>query len=164
MRLALEDGRTPPHSYRAATGITEAIAKAGDVQPDDLLAMQSFFERYYTERNLGADMLELRKRLQFEELADSFEMISSRAKTVFVPHGHGAVLIERLRQASFLDLKLLRSLQQYTVGLQPWEFEQARQKVLYEIVPESDLWACSAAAYDDHKGLLFEQAAEKLVI
>ena len=159
-----EDGRTPPHSYKAATGITEAIAKTRDVQPDDLLAMQSFFERYYTERDLGADMLELRKRLQFEELAESFEMISSRAKTVFVPHGEGAVLIEKLRQSGFLDVKLLRSLQQYTVGLQPWEFEQARQKVLYEIVPGSDLWASSAAAYDDHKGLLLEQAPDKMVI
>lgn len=153
-----EDGKTPPHSYKTATDLTRAIAGAQDVQPDDLFAMEKFFERYYTETDLGKDMLKLRKELDFEALADTFEMISSRAKNVFVPYGEGAERIEQLRAAGFLDVKLLRSLQQFTVGLQPWEFERARQQVLYEIVPGSDLWACSPAAYDEHKGLLFEQS------
>lgn len=159
-----EDGKTPPHSYKTATGITEAIAKMLAVQPDNLSAMELFFERYYTSTELGDDMLELRKKLDFEKLADTFEMISSRAKSVFVPYGEGAKRIEQLRAAGFLDAMLLRSLQQYTVGLQPWEFERARQQVLYEVVPGSDLWACSPTAYDQQKGLLFEQSLEKLVV
>lgn len=153
-----EDGKTPPHSYKTATGFTEAIAKTQDVQPDDLFAMEKFFERYYTETDLGKDMLELRKKLDFEELAEKFEMISSRAKNVFVPYAEGAKGIEQLRTTGFMDVKLLRSLQQYTVGLQPWEFERAKQQVLYEIIPGSDLWACSPAAYHKQKGLLFEQS------
>lgn len=159
-----EDGKTPPHSYRLATGITEAIAKIRDVQPDDLTAIERFFERYYAETDLGIDMLELRKKLDFERLADCFEMISSRAKNVFVPYGEGADLIEKLRAAGSLDMKLLRALQQYTVGLQPWEFEQARRQSLYEVVPGADLWACPVTAYDDQKGLVFEQSPSKLVV
>jgi CRISPR-associated endonuclease/helicase Cas3 len=159
-----EDGKTPPHSYKTATGITEALARTLAVQPDSLSAMDLFFERYYTSTELGEDMLELRKKLDFEKLADTFEMISSRAKNVLVPYGEGAERIEQLRAAGFLDIALLRSLQQYAVGLPPWEFERARQRVLYEIVPGSDLWACSPAAYDEQKGLLFEQSPEKMVV
>ncbi len=159
-----EDGKTPPHSYKAATGIAEAIARTHDVQPDDLTAMELFFERYYTENDLGSNMMELRKRLQFEDLADSFEMISSRTESIFVPYGEGAELIERVRASGFLDITLLRLLQQYSVGLQPWEFEQARQQVLYEVVPGRDLWTCSPAAYDEEKGLLFEQTPDRMVV
>lgn len=159
-----EDGKTPPHSYKTATGITQAIAGTQDVQPDDLYAMELFFERYYTGTEIGEDMLELRKKLDFERLADTFEMINSRAKNVFVPYGEGAERIEQLRATGFLDVRLLRSLQQYTVGLQPWEFERAQQRVVYEIIQGSDLWACSPTAYDEQKGLLFEQSPEKLVV
>lgn len=161
-----EDGKTPPHSYTLATGITKSIGETRDAQPDNLSAMELFFERYYTETDQrpGKIMLEFRKKLDFEALADTFEMISSRAKNVLVPYGEGSERIEQLRAAGFLDLKLLRSLQQYTVGLQPWEFERARQQVLYEIIPGSDLWACSPAAYDEQKGLLFEQSPEKMVV
>lgn len=159
-----EDGKTPPHSYKTATDISQSIAKTQDVQPDNLHAMEFFFERYYSEADLGKDMLKLRRELDFEKLADAFEMISSRAKNVFVPYAEGAKWIKQLRAAGFLDVKLLRSLQQYTVGLQTWEFERAQQQVLYEVIPGSDLWICSPAAYDEQKGLLFEQSPEKMVV
>jgi hypothetical protein len=41
------DGKTPPNEYAQATGITEALARTRDIQPDDLESMSRFFEDYY---------------------------------------------------------------------------------------------------------------------
>jgi CRISPR-associated endonuclease/helicase Cas3 len=158
--FATEDGKTPPYEYKEATAVTEALARERDLQTDDLPAMQSYFERYYggaDDETRGKPLTDLRKDnvLAFAKLADEFEMINSRTKDVFVPYGEGKRLIEELANSKHgEEWKLLRQLQRYTVGLHPWNFENARRD-LYEVVKGSDIWACGDYAYDsDGRGLL----------
>jgi CRISPR-associated endonuclease/helicase Cas3 len=165
-----EDGKTPPYEYKEATAVTAGLAREGNVQTDDLAAMQSYFERYYgdaDEQTRGEHLARMRddNELAFATLADQFEMINSRTKDVFVAYKEGKELIRQLEKAHHLDVQLLRKLQRYSVGLQPWEFEEARKKTIYEVFPGSDVWVCSNAAYEQYgRGLLTEQAVEGLIV
>jgi len=168
--FATEDGNTPPYEYKEATAVTAGLARDNDLQTDDLDAMQSYFERYYgdaDDQTRGKHLAHMRddNQLAFATLADQFEMIHSRTKDVFVPYKDGKKLLDQLRESGYMkDWKLLRKLQRYSVGLQPWEFEEARKKTLYEVFPGTDIWACSEPAYEvDGRGLLTDQTAGGLI-
>jgi CRISPR-associated endonuclease/helicase Cas3 len=168
--FATEDSKTPPHEYKEATAVTEALARERAPQTHDLDAMQSYFERYYgdaDEQATGKHLADMRgdNKLEFAKLAKQFEFINSRTKDVFVPYGEGKKLIRELEQAHHLDVHLLRKLQRYSVGLKPWEFEEARRKTIYEVFPGSDVWACGDAAYEvSGRGLLIEQSVDALIV
>jgi CRISPR-associated endonuclease/helicase Cas3 len=165
-----EDGKTPPNEYAEATGVTQALASSRDLQPDDLIAMHYYFERYYGEADAngrGEDLAAMRgdRVLKFKTLSDQFEMISSRTRDVFVPYAAGAVFITDLMQSHHLDHRLLRSLQRFVVGLQPWEFDAARRAgLIVESALGSELWICSTAAYDQQLGMLTRQDNEQLIV
>jgi CRISPR-associated endonuclease/helicase Cas3 len=151
------DPRTPPNEYAHATGVTESLAATANVQVDDLDAMSAFFERYYGEADLGTKFQEMRRKAKFRSLADDFEMISSRTQDVFVPYGDGAGAIDQLYKIGQLTGDLRRRLQRYTVGLQPWEFQQAKTTVLSELRSESEIWIAADPNYDEKKGLQITQ-------
>jgi CRISPR-associated endonuclease/helicase Cas3 len=159
------DPRTPPNEYALATGLTETLALANSQppQPDDLQALETFFENYYGTGDLGEKFLNLRERVKFKTLSDEFEMISSRARDVFVPFGEGRELLNELRRIRHLTGGLRRKLQRYTVGLQPYEFEKARNGVLMRLDEENDIWTASDAAYSKDKGLRLTLSAEALI-
>ena len=60
-------------------------------------------------------------------------MINSRTKDVFVPYQAGKGFILQLGRAPYLDAQLLRQLQRYSAGLEPWEFERAKRKTIDEV-------------------------------
>jgi CRISPR-associated endonuclease/helicase Cas3 len=156
------DNKTPPGAYENATTLTETMALQRSIQSDDLPAMERFFERYYTEGgDTGANIQELRKKFCFRTLADEFEMISSRTQDVFVPFGEGKQLITELTRIGQLTAGLRRKLQRYTVGLQPWEFQEARRSVLAEVRPDSNIWFAVDPAYNPHIGLQLTIAADQ---
>jgi CRISPR-associated endonuclease/helicase Cas3 len=127
--------------------------------------MAEFFEAYYGNADLGSAYCKMRQRGEFKKLAENFEMISSRLRDVFVPYGSGKEVVDALWERKRLDVDLLRRLQRYTVGLQPWEFGKARNVLLSELTRDSNVWIASEAAYDDIKGLVVSAAdAEKFVI
>lgn len=149
------DHRTPPNEYAHATGVTEALAASRDIQPDDLQAMEAFFERYYGEADLGSHMEEMRHFAKFQSLAREFEMISSRTQDVFVPYAAGRGLIDELYRTGQLTADLRRRLQRYVVGLQPWEFKQARDvSLITELRPDTNVWIAADSSYHSEKGLL----------
>jgi CRISPR-associated endonuclease/helicase Cas3 len=157
-----EDGKTPPHEYKEATAVTEALARENDIQTDDLAAMRSYFERYYgdaDDETRGKPLAQMREdpKLEFKTLAERFEMINSRTKDVFVPYGEGRQMILEIKHENQLkDWRLLRRLQRYCVGLQPWEFAEARNsRTIGELFPGSDVWVCGDEQYDSKgRGLL----------
>jgi CRISPR-associated endonuclease/helicase Cas3 len=165
-----EDGKTPPNDYAEATGITAALASSSEIQLGDLEVMNRYFERFYgeaDEKSLGVELAAMRgdRELKFRTLAEEFEMINSRMRDVFVSYGAGAGLISELMQSHHLDSRLLRRLQRFTVGLQPWEFDAARQAgLIVEVSPESGVWICSSAAYDEERGFLTRQDERKLIV
>jgi CRISPR-associated endonuclease/helicase Cas3 len=149
-----KDHRLPPNEYENATGITSTAAKRHAIQPDDLNRMAEFYERYYNEgADLGSKFQDMRQKAKFKTLASEFEMISSRTQDVLIPYGEGQHLIDTLRSIGILTSDLRRRLQRFTVGLHPWEFEEARKAVLSEIRPDSNLWEASPAAYNSETGL-----------
>ena len=166
-----EDDAMPPHEYRHAAGITEALGKELGPQTDDLAAMRRFFESYYSgadELARGGELARMRRDeyLEFATLAEQFEYINARTENVFVPHGRGASLLRRVREQRFVDFTLLRSLQRYTVGLQPWELERMRPS-LEEISLRNGtvLLACVEAQYEGKgRGLLPEIPADRYIV
>ncbi len=159
-----KDHRVPPNDYENATGITCASAMRHAIQPDDLLRMNEFYERYYNEgADLGSKFQQMRRKAEFKTLAAEFEMISSRTQDVLIPYGEGKSLIDELRRIGILTAHLRAGLQRFTVGLHPWEFEVARKTVLAEIRPGGNLWEASNAAYDSETGLRTSIGPEQLI-
>ena len=158
------DDKVPPNEYENATGLTETLAKARSIQPDDLDAMTQFFEDYYGNADLGSKFLAMRKEAKFRSLADEFEMISSRTQDVFVPFGDGKGLIDELFRVKQLNADLRRRLQRYTVGLPPWEFRKAQDSVLHEMEKGSNVWIAGDAAYNAVKGLQISADVNGLII
>ncbi len=158
-----QDHRMPPHAYEEATDKTQTLASQRDIQCDDLEAMATFFERYYAEgADLGNQLMALRAASKFASLADQFEMISSRTKDVFVPHGEAKRYVDELFAIGVLTGDLRRKLRRYSVGLQPWEFGEAQTSVLSQ-VRDSEIWVASEAAYSCTKGLEFALRQELLI-
>jgi len=159
-----KDHRMPPNEYENATGITSTAANRHAIQPDDLIRVAEFYERYYNEgADLGSKFQKMRQKAEFRTLASEFEMISSRTQDVLVPYGEGQYLIDKLRSVGFLTADLRSKLQRFTVGLYPWEFEAARKSILAEIRPNSNLWEASTAAYDSETGLRTSLDPEHLI-
>lgn len=167
-----EDHRLPPNEYKEATGKTAALAREFNLQVDSADAMQKYFERYYGESaELGDDLQALRtkkKHFQFAELADQFEMISSRTRDVFIPYDEKArAAIEELRQIKRLTRDLRGRLQRYVVGLYPNEFQKvhlALERIASHAATvqstDSELWVALESGYSEVKGLLFEIRAD----
>ncbi len=158
------DHRTPPNEYETATAMTETLAKTRVIQPDDLDAVAQFFEQYYGHADLGSALQAMREQAKFKTLAEEFEMISSRTQDVFVPYGLGAALIDELYKIGQLTADLRRRLQRFTVGLQPWEFQKAKESVLSELSEGSNVWIAGNAAYHPVKGFGESAKAPELIV
>lgn len=165
-----EDGKTPPYEYKEATAVTEALARERDLQTDDLAAMRSYFERYYgdaDDQTRGKPLAQMRddKTLAFKTLADQFEMINSRTKDIFVAYGaEGTNLIDQLQASFVVNGSLLRRLQRYSVGLQPWDFDAASSKGVIQPHPHIEgIWTASTTAYDVGRGLREEHLAAAFI-
>jgi CRISPR-associated endonuclease/helicase Cas3 len=166
-----EDNRMPPHEYAEAAGFTkamanEAIESGTSIQVDSAKAMTDYFERYYGESgvDLGKKLVDLRQEQCFATLAREFEMISSRARDVFVPDDDEArKAIEELYANKLLTRELRHRLQRHTVGLNPSEFQKASH-VLCELTPDSEVWIAVEQGYNDELGLVFESGPESLIV
>jgi CRISPR-associated endonuclease/helicase Cas3 len=165
------DHKMPPHEYAEAAGVTQEMAKQAlengeSIQVDSAEAMAQYFERYYGigDEHLGGELVKLRQEQSFATLAQKFEMISSRARDVFVPDDDEArEAIKRLYAIGQLTLDLRHALQRHTVGLNPSEFRKAGG-VLCELSAGSEIWIAADPAYNDELGLVFEMGAEGLIV
>jgi CRISPR-associated endonuclease/helicase Cas3 len=168
-----EEHKLPPHEYKEAAGHTATIARQairdGDsVQVDSSVAIRDYFERCYggSGTDLGANLVELRKGLNFATLAQEFEMISNRTRDIFVPDDEEAQkAIEELRSAGELYPSLRRTLQRHIVGLSPLEFEKAKGVVEQVATASSDeIWVAVDQAYDKNLGLIFNPEPRLFVL
>ena len=168
-----EQHKLPPNEYKEAAGITDAIAKqelldGNSVQVDSAAAIGNYFERYYggSGTDLGENLVDLRKGLNFATLAQEFEMISNRTRDVFVPDDEEAQkAIEELRSACELRPSLRRTLQRHIVGLSPSEFEKAKGVVERVATATGDeIWVAVDQAYDQRLGLIFNPGPDRLVL
>jgi len=161
-----EDEKTPPGAYREATERTRVALARGPISIDDPAAVREYFDRYYGDgADLGKQEQNWRDELAFRSLAQAFEMISDLTQAVFIGYDAMArAVIEELLARGRLDREILRALQRYTVGLYPGEFFLARQGVIQEVRPDSDLWVCQESCYDESLGLVLDRTASEMVI
>ena len=155
-----EDDKMPPGPYRTGAELTRVIVAGGDGDLSDPAVVQR-----YSHLLLG-DMVdtdakgiqELRRELDFPEVAQRFRMIDQDTYDVVVTYGTPAqrarvdAVLDRLRAHDPAVRGLMRELQPFLVSL--YAHEAARQKsagFIEEIMPQLGVWR---GRYDPVLGLV----------
>ena len=121
----------PPLLFRTAIGATRS-ALSGNADP----AAQKTMRRYFSElRALSGETLDKHRiirafeegiegcDLPFRTVAERFRLIDENTRTVYVPYGAGAALIDRLR-AGECSRRLFRELGRYSVSVYEQHFQK----------------------------------------
>lgn len=137
-----ESGHAPKGSYLVGTDIAERLLKDGSADLHDPSLYQKYFREYYSypyRDRYGIE--EMRKRLDYPQVAKNFCMIEDESVPVIVqypssPDSRHIVKerLDRLRNSTHLHRDDLRALQPYIVNLLTHEFKKAQQQNLVEEV------------------------------
>ena len=117
--FTLEAGGLPPGLYSTCTAHTKLLISS---DRDFLDRHDSFSEYYQQVQSLFVSgdkrqISESRKKLLFEQVADSYHLIDSNTVPLFVRgYGNCAKLLERLQGRPFLTRSDMRALQPYVVN------------------------------------------------
>ena len=155
------EGGSPPGAYRRATQTTQTMLNAGDLDMDDPVSIQRYFETLYPlEETDQKEIQKKRGELDYPEVARRFRMIDD--DTVNVVITEYGTQTERQRVRSILDTlragapptrRILRQMQPYTVSLRRRQaVDYQRQGFLSpdEVAPGLYEWL---GQYDDVRGL-----------
>jgi CRISPR-associated endonuclease/helicase Cas3 len=183
-----EEGGMPPGPYKTATGVTEVLLAAGQVDPDDPATFARYFSRVFTASELDAKGVQAaRARLSFETVATDFQMIENDTVSVFVIYkglpdalvGDRSILpdidhaensrqlLASLRRAAAgsgrpgAARELLQRAQPYVVSVRKRELEKVAPEGLASELFEG-LWAWEGG-YDLIRGLVLSKNPEELV-
>lgn len=127
---------------------------------------KEYFERFYANEELDSrHILRELSQLNFDTVGQTFRLIEDGyQKPIVIPWDPIARRrIKRLRSidhAPFAPRQLLRSLQPYTVQVQPRQFDALRSSGALESFMDETVWVLNAAlfpkAYDDQLGLIVD--------
>ena len=142
------DGSLPPGPYRTGTGITRMLLKEGIVDSADLTVYQRYFEQYYRSINRDEPQVqEVRRSLDYPEVARRFRMIQQEMTPVVVPYQHPekptqfADLLQAFQLQQGQTRDLMRQLQPYMVSVRANDLEKAlAQRRVEEIMPGVYRW------------------------
>jgi len=154
-----EDGHTPPGAYRTATGLARAVLGKGDLDPNSAQAARDYFAQLFNTVNLDRNEIQAcRKRLDYPETAQRFQMIDDDTVSVVVRFGTEDQVrrleetLDHVGRHQGSPRLLMRSLQPYMVNLRRKRAERLlREGLLSEVVPGLLLWL---GAYDRQRGLV----------
>ena len=150
----------PTGAYRTASGVTGALmAHHGQaLDADDPQLARDYFERLFQRVDTDSKKIqELRKSLNFPEVARRFRMIEDDTESVAVTYGSERErramrqIIERLRRGAPDSRELLRRLQPYLVSVRTRQAEVYKRRGL--IVPILESIGEWLGAYDPVRGL-----------
>ena len=169
-----ERAELPPLLFRTAVGATRHALKDGR-DP----AVQETMQRYFRElRALSGETLDKSGvikafekgingcELPFRTVAENFHLIDQNTRTVYVPFGGGAALIERLK-AGECSKELYRKLGRYAVSVYDRHFEAlyaAGALLTTRDIPaldESSAILSDLTLYDERTGLTLEPETGK---
>lgn len=170
----VEGGLPQGGAYQMATGITESLLGAGHLDPNDPAQSRRFFELLFDwlgpDGTDAAHIQELRKLLDYPEVAKRFRMIDGPSESVAVTtFGTQA---ERDTVRSTLDKlgrgdgnvrELVRSLQPYLVSVYSYESKRyLREQLISPVLEGLGEWQ---GKYDEVRGLVAEHSnLEALVV
>jgi CRISPR-associated endonuclease/helicase Cas3 len=146
-------GHLPKGSYRVGADITQKLLKDTALDLHDPGLYQTYFRNYYGYPYLDQHGIqELRKLMNYPEVASKFRMIEDDSKPVVVKYSSSSSsdqiksLLEKVKNSP--GRKHLRALQPYTVNLLGYEFEKAKARgLICEIIPDAGIWEW-LGAYD----------------
>ncbi len=144
------EGRVPPGEYERAFDRSEIMLRQG-VDLHNPAIFRTYFESLYrsssTDKN---NVQELRRKLNYPEVAYNSRLIDDDAIPVIVEYDDEAKkIIERIRRSGFLRRGDHRRLQPYVVGLKRWEFEENEWRTA-PITDDVKLWT---GKYDELRGV-----------
>jgi len=159
-----EKGGCPPGAYK--TGTVAASMMLKDAAPDDLHD-PAFYYKYFNTLHSAVDMdpdgiQEMRKRLNFPEVAKSFKLIGDDSVPVIVMYKHEERMCDVNRSQDVDKLLselrfgnpryIIRKLQPYMVGVYRSKLQGYRKDGLVEeVMPDLYLWR---GGYDKVKGIV----------
>ena len=91
----------------------------------------------------------------FRKTAEKFHLIDSPTRTVYIPAGAGAELVERLR-AGERNRSLFRRLGRYGVSVYENHFQALEQAGDLELLEDGSAVLSNPTLYDGHTGLSLE--------
>ncbi len=153
------EGGLPPGAYRVGADLTRTIYGAGNLDLHDIRATETYFTQLFT--TVGTDrekIQQLRKELDFPEVARKFRMIDDDTESVAVMYGFAEEqhevrkALDQLRTGTAKAREILRSIQPYLVSL------HSRQAAKYRadgmIAPVIDGVGEWLGKYDGTRGLV----------
>lgn len=177
----------PPGPYRTASNVTEGLLRGELPDLNDPAIFERYFGSLFGVVNLDAKGVQpLRKRLEFEQVADAFRLIDDDTVPAIVPYrglrgpeAEAAALDaerhERAMQRLLTDLdrvssrrefgaarRLLEQAQPYVVALRRRHAERAQAQGLLTELP-AGLWRWEGG-YDAVRGLVAPRDPEELVV
>jgi CRISPR-associated endonuclease/helicase Cas3 len=175
------DGGLPRGAYEIAMKRTEAFL-AANPGIEQKLHLPETYRAYFAclYRDLGCDSTDqdpvftASAELRFPDAAEACRLIGDETRGVLVPMhdetgGFGAwadqgiKLIEAVRNQHYVDGKLARQCQRFTVNLYQREFDRAeREGAIIPLTPDKNVYAWSSK-YDEDLGATHHAANELIV-
>ncbi len=143
------DGKLPKGSYFTATDTTRSLLSRGPLDPNDPGMFSTYFQLVYQAADLDVKHVQpARRELQFEDVADRFEMIEGGSESVIVRYGgmqfgpadpsviNGTVVDDLLLELNAairfgsgrLPRQLLMRLQPYIVSVPKYTLARLKEK------------------------------------
>ncbi len=171
-----EEGGMPAGAYRTGADITRALLgkHGGEFDPDDPRNSRQYFQQLYDTLNIDRESIQkLRSRLEYVEVAQSFQMIPDDTESVVVQYSSKSdggerkrelreidQLVDSLRSGTSKGRYLLRKLQPYMVSLRTRQAKEA-QDLIEPVVPGLGRWL---GEYDPVHGLVVGLNPDMLVV
>lgn len=93
--------------------------------------------------------------MPFASVAENFHLIETPARTIYIPRGAGAHLVERLRRGE-VSRSLFRALGQFAVSVYPDHFQKLEQAGALELLEDGSAILLINDYYDEEVGLILE--------
>jgi CRISPR-associated endonuclease/helicase Cas3 len=143
------EGKVPQGEYQTAVDETIRLLNRANLNLHDPSIFEEYFQCLYQS---GADIhqiQDLRKRLDFPEVAKKFRLISDDTTSVIIEYDDK--VRKRLRELNYRDINAgdYRFLQPYMVSLRNYEFLQGKE-LCAEIAPGLYVWG---GTYHPVKGI-----------
>ncbi|MFN5854810.1 MAG: CRISPR-associated helicase Cas3' [Pseudanabaenaceae cyanobacterium] len=151
-----QEGSTPKGEYETAIAITKTLLNSSNFDLDSPIIFEEYFCQLY--KNVPTDkqrIQELRKRLDYPEVAKQFKFIRDDTTPVVIKYDDQACDLLQLIERRGLCSRDWRSLQPYLVNLRNYEFKQA-EDFRREIAPSLWVWQ---DGYDPVQGIMLANKA-----
>lgn len=150
----------PPQLFSAAIEVGRMVMeRQEDISSPQ--AVRDYFHELLTVKGQAAqDVGEIlptirAQRFPFRQVAENFRLIDSPTRTVYIPLGEGAALVEELR-AGRRDRALFRALGRYGVSVYEGHFRALDRSGSLELLEDGSAILTDPALYDERTGLSLE--------